>query len=1275
MNNNIEKDNSVFHEQLNLKSLQDLLYSNPEILNERDENSGWTLLFNNVINNNFENVEYLLKSGADPNIPNIYDESPLYQAVELASHKLINLLLEHGANPNLQQQDGESALHLASLKGDIKIVKLLFLFKPDPTLKTYEAQKTALDYASEKGFTKIAEFLYQKMDQMGYFELENQNHNQGFEGNDHNQLIANSNNVLISSENKTNSVLAGSFYKNKMNSSKPPVFRQNVSSNSNSKDVTNITNNTNLTNNQHVSEDSLNKGNKSIDKDLNKSYVGHQALNISTVGNEPLNNLNRSYINEDKKKDNNFMQQMNHFEERLNKLKKDLANHGSVTDTKTTGIKVSDTPLGSLCIQNNNSYIHTDNLSRIKDSKINDMSEMKSVNRMRSSNNIMNMNNDIMNFNIKDDLETSNYNPINNSMIIKNSSNNLKNVTKNNNLISVEMNNMYSPIKYESDKVNYQDKENLMNTYSEISRTESNLTNNLNMNIKSPNDFKRQESDNLIKSENDRNRIVYNNQNSYMKNQYKSKNEGNELNTNYQPDNRMIVNKSYDVNVNNNMMKTNNNISNNTNNNMNRNVKRDEKERINVNNSFVNNHNNLEDFNENIKYNPNNTYVDMNYDNNYQYGFNSNSNQNIKMPRYNQNNIDNKGNYMNKNYPSYNNNKMSDNNDYNNQFNNDRRNSNYNNNYSNNQFIPNTNEDSNYYNNINNSHIQSNQKSSVRNKNNLGNNESINMNNDFNNYINYQENPNLTSYNSQQNINNMNNTNNSYFNNINQQHNRNQSRQNQNNKYNQNFKREDDTIGVEVSRITIKNNNTLQDSTLDYNFPLQQTGPFSKYTQDKFDTDNLNLNTQNRNFSNNNFQQNTLSSYGNFNNNQNLGSNYNNNNYQNPNISNSTINSTNNKNSIIITFISNPWLKRKKSFTLMNVKYSEPFRNSTDEDLATFCSEKNDINLYSKDPRIVKKPDVYDDEIQEEENTYNNNFYQTTKSIKEEMTMKNAEYQDNIITQGTYHKKNTNKNENINFNNNNDININKNLNIKTSKYDQINSKNNDNNNQQQINDEVDIEDYIKDPNTKQVYEFLCSITLSKYIKNFINNGFDDLNLMIDQMGKNSNEPFHDNNLKLIGINLPGHRARILVKLEELAKNFDFEIPVGLYYNLQPEFVSSTEALYDPHVKYIENWLSQLKMNSFLPNFLKAGYYCLELMLVQMVSKNPITDEILEKEVFIEKLGYRTRLLNKLKQGKITLNSDSKIYVDKLIDSKLKISDNKGNSNDSGIDFSCRCSIF
>jgi hypothetical protein len=47
---------------------------------------------------------------------------------------------------------------------------------------------------------------------------------------------------------------------------------------------------------------------------------------------------------------------------------------------------------------------------------------------------------------------------------------------------------------------------------------------------------------------------------------------------------------------------------------------------------------------------------------------------------------------------------------------------------------------------------------------------------------------------------------------------------------------------------------------------------------------------------------------------------------------------------------------------------------------------------------------------------------------------------------------------------------------------------------------------------------------------FIKNGFDDLSLLLEQM--KTDNAITDDNLREIGISKPGHRAKILIRLEE-----------------------------------------------------------------------------------------------------------------------------------------------
>lgn len=89
---------------LSLEELAALLDSDDSLIHKTDIRTGWTLLFRAVCNGNFNVVELLLTKGADPNVQNIYGETPLHQAVDNGKHNIINLLLEKNADPNIQQQ-------------------------------------------------------------------------------------------------------------------------------------------------------------------------------------------------------------------------------------------------------------------------------------------------------------------------------------------------------------------------------------------------------------------------------------------------------------------------------------------------------------------------------------------------------------------------------------------------------------------------------------------------------------------------------------------------------------------------------------------------------------------------------------------------------------------------------------------------------------------------------------------------------------------------------------------------------------------------------------------------------------------------------------------------------------------------------------------------------------------------------------------------------------------------------------------------------------------
>ncbi len=41
---------------------------------------------------------------------------------------------------------------------------------------------------------------------------------------------------------------------------------------------------------------------------------------------------------------------------------------------------------------------------------------------------------------------------------------------------------------------------------------------------------------------------------------------------------------------------------------------------------------------------------------------------------------------------------------------------------------------------------------------------------------------------------------------------------------------------------------------------------------------------------------------------------------------------------------------------------------------------------------------------------------------------------------------------------------------------------------------------------------------------------------------------------------------------------------------------------DNNIMLIKNWLTKLKLDQYLVNFVRAGYYSMELLTLQMISK-------------------------------------------------------------------------
>ena len=173
----------------------------------------------------------------------------------------------------------------------------------------------------------------------------------------------------------------------------------------------------------------------------------------------------------------------------------------------------------------------------------------------------------------------------------------------------------------------------------------------------------------------------------------------------------------------------------------------------------------------------------------------------------------------------------------------------------------------------------------------------------------------------------------------------------------------------------------------------------------------------------------------------------------------------------------------------------------------------------------------------------------------------------------------------------------------------------------------------------ELIKFIKEINLpKKYSEILLENGFDNLQVLIKQMKGGLALSYQ--NLKDIGIGIPGDRAKILIHLEEISGNFEFSLEKDIIYSDQlPQEKSGS----------LYQFLQKINLEEYFQLFLENGYNSAELLFVQMISKNPITEEILKEELGINKIGHLQRIL-------ISLKDESEKYVNRLVKKNWKINE-------------------
>ena len=181
----------------------------------------------------------------------------------------------------------------------------------------------------------------------------------------------------------------------------------------------------------------------------------------------------------------------------------------------------------------------------------------------------------------------------------------------------------------------------------------------------------------------------------------------------------------------------------------------------------------------------------------------------------------------------------------------------------------------------------------------------------------------------------------------------------------------------------------------------------------------------------------------------------------------------------------------------------------------------------------------------------------------------------------------------------------------------------------------------------KIIEFITEINLPKeYANILIDNGFDNLDVLIYQAKHGIALTYE--NLRDIGIKKPGERIKILVHLDEISNNFNFYFPKKIF---------SDDYEINNNCNTIKNFLEKIGMKKFLNNFIQNGIYNVELLYIQMGSK-----QSLKKDILIDDLDINA---NEAKKIFFKLYENSRNYINKMkILNKRNIKDYKDINNKS-----------
>jgi ankyrin repeat protein len=103
-------------------------------------------------------LKLLLESGADPNVTDERDKTPLHFAAQEGYADAAQVLIDAGAQVNARGRPGNTPLHDASVTGYLNAVKVLLAAGADVNVQD-DRRRTPLHEAARKGRVELANFL------------------------------------------------------------------------------------------------------------------------------------------------------------------------------------------------------------------------------------------------------------------------------------------------------------------------------------------------------------------------------------------------------------------------------------------------------------------------------------------------------------------------------------------------------------------------------------------------------------------------------------------------------------------------------------------------------------------------------------------------------------------------------------------------------------------------------------------------------------------------------------------------------------------------------------------------------------------------------------------------------------------------------------------------------------------------------------------------------------------------------------------------------------